>query len=135
MKKRPVHTLTHLTHQRRVIFGVFHLIPKKYVVSALLTVLVRHKSTLNILNLSDLRWCSVLRMGSCYGNLGPFRAILFLLELTCIVQLSCGTPFIVQSLSSRYAIILGGYGPGYRELKDVEVVKHDRICKNAIRYD
>ncbi|TRY80075.1 hypothetical protein TCAL_09323 [Tigriopus californicus] len=71
-------------------------------------------------------------MGLCCWNLGPLRAILFVLELTWMVQWSSGTPFIVQSLSSRYAIILGGYGPGYRELKDVEVVKHDRICKNAI---
>ena len=39
---------------------------------------------------------------------------------------------IVQSLSSRYAVVLGGYGPGYTELSMVEVVRHDRVCKNII---
>jgi len=39
---------------------------------------------------------------------------------------------IVQTFSSRYAIVLGGYGPGYTELSQVEVVKHDKICKGVI---
>ena len=41
---------------------------------------------------------------------------------------------IVQTLSSRYAVVLGGYGPGYTELSQVEVVKHDGVCRGAIRY-
>ena len=39
---------------------------------------------------------------------------------------------IVQSLSSEYAVVLGGYGPGYSELSMVEVVKHDKVCRNII---
>ena len=39
---------------------------------------------------------------------------------------------IVQSLSSSYAVVLGGYGPGYSELVEVEVVKHDKVCRNII---
>ena len=55
---------------------------------------------------------------------------------------------IVQTLSSRYAIILGGYGPGYTELAQViledfpqgcvqkilqvEVVTHDKVCHNVV---
>ena len=39
---------------------------------------------------------------------------------------------IVQSLSSRYAVVLGGYGPGYSELSMVEVVRHDKVCRNLI---
>ena len=39
---------------------------------------------------------------------------------------------IVQSLSSSYAVGLGGYGPGYSELAMVEVVKHDKVCKEVI---
>ena len=39
---------------------------------------------------------------------------------------------IVQSLSSSYAVVLGGYGPGYSELAMVEVVKHDKVCKEVI---
>ena len=42
-------------------------------------------------------------------------------------------PFIVQSLSSNYALVLGGYGPGYKELRKVEVVKHNKVCPNVIR--
>ena len=42
-------------------------------------------------------------------------------------------PFIVQSLSSNYALVLGGYGPGYEELRKVEVVKHNKVCPNVIR--
>ena len=53
--------------------------------------------------------------------------------ILCLVPRALSTPFIVQSLSSRYAIVLGGYGPGYSELKRVEVVKHDKVCQNAIR--
>jgi len=43
------------------------------------------------------------------------------------------TPFVVQSLSSNYGIVLGGYGPGYKELREVEVVKHDKICSGVIK--
>ena len=68
-------------------------------------------------------------------------------------------PFIVQSLSSSYAIVLGGkkfnlytymisifylqkwksflkgFGPGYKENRDVEIVKHDKVCPDAIKWD
>ena len=44
-----------------------------------------------------------------------------------------GVSFIVQSLSSNYALVLGGYGPGYEELREVEVVKHDGVCHGVIR--
>ena len=39
---------------------------------------------------------------------------------------------IVQSLSSRYAVVLGGFGPGYTELSMVEVVTHDGVCGDVI---
>ena len=64
-------------------------------------------------------------------------------------------PFIVQTLSSSYAIVLGGkknfvkliliiyqknffnfflgFGPGYKENRDVEIVKHDKVCPDAIK--
>ena len=42
-------------------------------------------------------------------------------------------PFIVQTLSSRYAIVLGGYGPGYKEMREVEVVRHNQVCPDAIK--
>ena len=29
-------------------------------------------------------------------------------------------------------MVLGGYGPGYTELSMVEVVRHDRVCRNVI---
>ena len=44
------------------------------------------------------------------------------LALCCLLLLlgpaACGAT-IVQTLSSRYAIVLGGYGPGYTELSQV----------------
>ena len=49
-------------------------------------------------------------------------------------QKAVSVPFVVQSLSSSYAIILGGYGPGYKELREVEVVKHDKVCSGVIKY-
>ena len=42
------------------------------------------------------------------------------------------TSTIVQTLSSRYAVVLGGYGPGYTELSQVEVVKHNGVCNGSI---
>ena len=39
---------------------------------------------------------------------------------------------IVQTLSSRYAMVLGGYGPGYTELSQVEVVTHNKICHGVV---
>ena len=30
-------------------------------------------------------------------------------------------------------MVLGGYGPGYTELKEVEVVRHHSTCRGAIR--
>lgn len=84
------------------------------------------------------------------------------LALCCLLLLlgpaACGAT-IVQTLSSRYAIVLGGYGPGYTELSQVrpltrhtshvtrytshvtrdtlhvaqvEVVTHDRVCHGAV---
>ncbi len=44
-----------------------------------------------------------------------------------------GVPFIVQSLSSKFAIVLGGYGYSYQELEEVEVVRHEKVCHNVIR--
>ena len=44
--------------------------------------------------------------------------MLFLLVL-CLARASLAA--IVQSLSSRVALVLGGYGPGYSELRAVEV--------------
>ena len=48
-------------------------------------------------------------------------------------MLSCQTflHFSIPSLP-RYAVVLGGYGPGYTELSMVEVVRHDRVCRNII---
>ena len=48
-------------------------------------------------------------------------------------QTDLNVTLYLQSLSSRYAVVLGGYGPGYQELKDVEVVKYDKVCQGAIR--
>ena len=49
-------------------------------------------------------------------------AILPVSPLCCLLLLlgpaACGAT-IVQTLSSRYAIVLGGYGPGYTELSQV----------------
>ncbi len=59
-------------------------------------------------------------------------AVLYLMAL--LPWSATATPFVVQSLSSRYALLLGGYGPGYRELREVEVVKHDGVCQGAVRY-
>ena len=42
-------------------------------------------------------------------------------------------PFIVQSLSSNYGLVLGGYGPGYEELRKVEVVRLNKVCPDVIR--
>ena len=30
-------------------------------------------------------------------------------------------------------MVLGGYGPGYTELKEVEVVRHHSTCRGVIR--
>jgi len=52
--------------------------------------------------------------------------------LTVLVLLHNSSATIVQTLSSRYAVVLGGYGPGYTELSMVEVVKHNKVCNNSI---
>ncbi len=51
---------------------------------------------------------------------------IFIGTVTCV-------PFIVQTLSSDYALILGGYGQGYAEVREVEVVKHDKTCPDSLR--
>ena len=48
-------------------------------------------------------------------------------------QTSVAVPFIVQSLSSNYGLVLGGYGPGYEELRKVEVVRHNKVCPDVVR--
>ena len=59
---------------------------------------------------------------------------LFCFLLLCITPCSVfGVPFVVQTLSSRYAIVLGGYGFQYEELSEVDIVRHDKICPNVIR--
>ena len=55
-----------------------------------------------------------------------------LFALSCI-KVSHSVPFVVQTLSSRYGLVLGGYGPGYKDLRQVEVVRHDRVCSGAIK--
>ena len=52
--------------------------------------------------------------------------IFFAKNSTCV-------PFIVQSLSSNYGLVLGGYGPGYEELREVEVVRHNKVCPDVVR--
>ena len=62
-------------------------------------------------------------------------------KLFCVLTLTISifvggcfcVPFIVQSLSSNYGLVLGGYGPGYEELREVEVVRHNKVCPNVIR--
>ena len=49
------------------------------------------------------------------------------------VENSLCVPFIVQSLSSNYGLVLGGYGPGYEELREVEVVRHNKVCPDVVR--
>ena len=56
-----------------------------------------------------------------------------LVVLAALTRQTQSVPFIVQSLSSNYALVLGGYGPGYQELRNVEVVKHDKVCPNVIK--
>ncbi len=58
-----------------------------------------------------------------------------LLVLFPSVCLSLSTPFVVQSLSSRAALVMGGYGPGYAEMKGAEVITHEGVCQGAIRYE
>ena len=61
---------------------------------------------------------------------------LYCLFVFCIAPCSVfSVPFVVQTLSSRYAIVLGGYGFQYEELSEVEIVRHDKICPNVIRYN
>ncbi len=56
-----------------------------------------------------------------------------LLGLLLQISTSLASPFVVQTLSSRYGLVLGGYGPGYQDLRQVEVVKHDKVCSGAIK--
>jgi len=65
------------------------------------------------------------------SNLFVFKCLLVLFSL--IGHPVQAVPFIVQSLSSKYAIILGGYGYNYQELEEVEIVRHDKVCHNVIR--
>ena len=53
--------------------------------------------------------------------------------VSVLVHLATPVPFIVQTLSSRYGLVLGGYGPGYKELREVEVVRHDKVCSGVIK--
>ena len=49
------------------------------------------------------------------------------------VHFATPVPFIVQTLSSKYGLVLGGYGPGYKEMRQVEVVRHDKVCPGVIK--
>ena len=53
--------------------------------------------------------------------------------VSILAQFASSVPFIVQTLSSRYGLVLGGYGPGYKELREVEVVRHDKVCSDVIK--
>ena len=64
----------------------------------------------------------------------PAFLLLSLLLLSLLLPTSSATPFIVQQLSSSYAIVLGGYGPGYTEMRQIDVVKHNKVCNQSIRY-
>ncbi len=65
--------------------------------------------------------------------LPPVTSLLLVLFPSLCLSLS--TPFVVQSLSSRAALVMGGYGPGYAEMKGAEVITHEGVCKGAIRYE
>jgi len=56
----------------------------------------------------------------------------FVLANLFLVRRSDCVPFIVQSLSSNYGLVLGGYGPGYEELRKIEVVRHNKVCPEVI---
>lgn len=43
-----------------------------------------------------------------------------------------GVPTIVQSFSSRYGLVLGGYGPSYKELQTTEAISHAGICSGVL---
>ena len=36
-------------------------------------------------------------------------------------------------LFTKMNIFLKGFGPGYKENRDVEIVKHDKVCPDAIK--
>ena len=59
----------------------------------------------------------------------------FALANLFFIRRSDCVPFIVQSLSSNYGLVLGGYGPGYEELRKIEVVRHNKVCPEVIRYE
>ena len=63
-------------------------------------------------------------------NLASVWAII---TVICFSEKSYCVPFVVQSLSSNYGLVLGGYGPGYEELRKVEVVRHNKVCPDVIR--
>merc|ERR1712233_182910 len=69
-------------------------------------------------------------MGSLKINKNISSSISALLVISFVLKIADST--IVQTFSSRYAIVLGGYGPGYTELSQVEVVKYDKICNGVI---
>jgi len=58
----------------------------------------------------------------------------FVTSVTIVLSVLAPSVFghIVQSLSSEYAVVLGGYGPGYTELNTVDVVRHNRVCQGVI---
>jgi len=60
--------------------------------------------------------------------------LLLPLSITSLILLqhTASIPTIVQTLSSRFALVLGGFGPGYTELQEVEVVKHGTTCTGAV---
>ena len=68
------------------------------------------------------------KISSILSFLSVFTLTTFIFTKNC-----CCVPFIVQSLSSNYGLVLGGYGPGYEELREVEVVRHNKVCPDIIR--
>jgi len=55
--------------------------------------------------------------------------VLILLFTCCVVH---GVPTIVQSFSSRYGLVMGGYGPGSKELQSTEAISHAGICSGVL---
>ena len=71
-------------------------------------------------------------MGAKLLQVSIFVKILTVLIIFFAENSLC-VPFIVQSLSSNYGLVLGGYGPGYEELREVDVVRHNKVCPDVVR--
>jgi hypothetical protein len=58
--------------------------------------------------------------------------MIYLLGLLNICGEVYSVPTIVQSFSSRYGLVMGGYGPSYKELQSTEAISHAGICSNVL---